>query len=52
MNNLTNKGDLLFNNYTTYRVLGQTTNPLLGMFPSGFNYLEPRKFILTTTVDF
>jgi len=51
VNNFTNKGDLLFNNYTTYRVLGQNTNPLLGMFPSGFNYLEPRKFILTTTVD-
>jgi hypothetical protein len=52
VNNITNKADLLFNSYTTYRVLGQNTNPLLGMFPSGFNYLEPRKFILTTTVDF
>ena len=52
VNNITDKQDLLFNGYTTYRVLGQNTNPLLGMFPNGFNYLEPRKFILTTSVDF
>ncbi len=52
VNNLTDKSDLIFNNYTTYRVLGQTTNPLLGMFPSSFNYLDPRKVIFTTSVDF
>ena len=37
----------------TFRVGGLNTNPLLpNLFPSGFNYLDPRKFILTTTLDF
>jgi len=52
VNNFTNRNDLLFTGFTTYRVLGQNTNPLLGMFPNGFNYIDPRKVILTTSVDF
>lgn len=52
VNNVTDKEDLLFNSYTTYRVLGQTANPLLGMFPSGYNYLDPRKIMLTAAIDF
>jgi len=53
VNNITNKSDLLFNGYTTFRVGGLSTNPLLPtLFPSGYNYMDPRKFILTATVDF
>ncbi len=52
VNNLTNKRDPIFSNYATYRVLGQSANPLLGMYPNGFTYLEPRKIIFSTSIDF
>jgi len=50
--NLTDKDDLLFTGYNTYRVLGLNTNPLQGMFPGGYTWLDPRKFSLTTSVSF
>ncbi len=53
INNLTDKDDLLFNSYTTYRVLGQGSNPFVGgMVNNGFTYLDPRKISFTTTVSF
>ncbi|MEO7413305.1 MAG: TonB-dependent receptor plug domain-containing protein [Opitutaceae bacterium] len=53
VNNLWDKDDLLFQSYTTYRVLGQATNPFVGgMVNNGFNYLDPRKISFTTTVSF
>jgi len=53
INNVTDKDTLLFNSYVSnYRVLGQSTNPITGYYPNGFNYMDPRKFILTTSVDF
>ncbi|MDP3071750.1 MAG: TonB-dependent receptor plug domain-containing protein [Opitutaceae bacterium] len=53
INNLFDKDDLLFNSYTTYRVLGQATNPFVGgMVNNGFTYLDPRKISFTTTVSF
>ena len=39
--------------YTTYRELGQATNPFVGgMVNNGFNYLDPRKISFTTTFSF
>ena len=53
VSNLFDKDDLLFQSYTTYRELGLATNPFVGaMVNNGFNYLDPRKISLTTTVSF
>jgi hypothetical protein len=53
VNNVWNKDDLLFQSYTTYRELGQATNPFVGgMVNNGFNYLDPRKITFTTSVSF
>jgi outer membrane receptor protein involved in Fe transport len=53
VNNVFDKDDLLFQSYTTYRELGQATNPFVGgMVNNGFNYLDPRKISFTTTVSF
>ena len=53
INNLFDKDDLQFQSYTTYRELGQPTNPFVGgMVNNGFNYLDPRKISFTTTVSF
>ena len=50
--NLTDKKDLIFNTYATYRVLGNSANPLLGMVPTSYTWLDPRRFSLTTSVAF
>ena len=53
VNNLFDKDDLMFQSYTTYRELGQNTNPFVGgMVNNGFNYLDPRKISFTTSVSF
>ena len=53
VNNVFDKDDLLFQSYTTYRELGQATNPFVGgMVNNGFNYLDPRKISFTTTISF
>lgn len=52
VSNLTDKKDLLFTGYNTYRVKGDGSTPLLGMFPGGYTWLEPRKFSFTTSVAF
>lgn len=53
INNVFDKDDLIFQSYTTYRELGQATNPFVGgMINNGFNYLDPRKITFTTTVSF
>jgi outer membrane receptor protein involved in Fe transport len=53
INNVFDKDDLIFQSYTTYRELGQATNPFVGgMINNGFNYLEPRKISFTTSVSF
>jgi outer membrane receptor protein involved in Fe transport len=53
INNVFDKDDLQFQSYTTYRELGQGTNPFVGgMVNNGFNYMDPRKISLTTTVSF
>ncbi|MEO6245209.1 MAG: hypothetical protein ABIQ12_07210, partial [Opitutaceae bacterium] len=53
VNNVFDKDDLLFQSYTTYRELGQATNPFVGgMVNNGFNYLDPRKISFTTTFSF
>ena len=47
------RDDLHFQSYTTYRELGQGTNPFVGgMVDNGFNYLDPRKISFTTSVAF
>ena len=50
--NLTDKDDLIFQNYGAYRELGLTSNPFVGTVNQNFTYLDPRKFTLTTTVSF
>ena len=53
INNVFDQDDLLFQSYTTYRELGQANNPFVGgMVNNGFNYLDPRKISLATTVSF
>ncbi|MEY2879914.1 MAG: hypothetical protein RLZZ15_2294 [Verrucomicrobiota bacterium] len=52
ISNLTDKQDRIFNTYATYRVLGQGANPLLGMFPTTYTWLDPRKIIFSTALDF
>lgn len=53
INNVFDKDDLQFQSYTTYRELGQATNPFVGgMVNNGFNYLDPRKITFTTTLSF
>ncbi|MCX6953963.1 MAG: TonB-dependent receptor plug domain-containing protein [Verrucomicrobia bacterium] len=52
VSNLTNKKDLLYTGYSTYRVKGNTTTPLLGMYANGFTWLDPRRISFTTTVAF
>jgi len=52
VDNLTDKDDLIYTGYTTFRPLGDSTQPLQGMFPSGYNPLDPRKFVFTTSVRF
>ncbi|MBI5771657.1 MAG: TonB-dependent receptor plug domain-containing protein [Verrucomicrobia bacterium] len=53
INNVFDKDDYLFQSYTTYRELGQATNPFVGgMVNNGFNYFDPRKISFTTTVSF
>ncbi len=51
--NLTDKRDLIFTGYTTFRPLGDATQPFVqSMLPSGYNPLDPRKVSLTTSVAF
>jgi len=53
VDNFTDKDDLLFSNFSTYRPGALNSNPLdTKVYPNGFNYLDPRKIILTVTVDF
>jgi hypothetical protein len=53
VNNIWDKDDLLIQSYTTYRELGQASNPFVGgMVNQNFNYLDPRKISFTTTLSF
>jgi len=57
VNNITDDDGLLFGagfgGYSTYRAGGLNTNPLEPrVFENGFNYQNPRKFILTVAIDF
>lgn len=53
VNNVFDKDDLQYQSFTTYRELGQGSNPFVGgMVNNGFNYLDPRKISFTTTVSF
>ncbi len=53
INKLTDKDDLLFSSYTTYRVLGQGSNPFVGgVVNNGVTYLDPRLSSCTTTLSF
>jgi len=52
VSNLTDVKDLIFNNYQTYRVKGDANNPLSGLYPTSYTWLDPRKISLTTAVAF